>query len=84
MYVRMKCLLQTERSVCHHIVQMSRSGRRVSGRGRGSVSSLSTAKELSELERFRQNEVVMKAKIRTVIMHVRILVYLSTLTSSQG
>ena len=43
------------------------SGRRVSRRGHGSASSLPTAKELSELDKLRQNEVVMKARIRTVI-----------------
>ena len=43
------------------------SGRRVSRRGHSSASSLPTAKELSELDKLRQSEVVMKARIRTVL-----------------
>ena len=42
------------------------SRRRVSKRDHSSASSLPTAKELSELDKLRQGEVVMKARIRTV------------------
>jgi hypothetical protein len=45
-------------------VLMSR--RRVSRRGHSSAGSLPTAKELSDLDKLRQSEVVMKARIRTV------------------
>ena len=49
------------------------SRRRVSRRGHSSASSLPTAKELSELDKLRQSEVVMKARIRTVIHYTSAL-----------
>ena len=40
------------------------SGRRVSRRGQQSANSLPTSRERSELERLRQSEVALKARIR--------------------
>ena len=52
------------------------SRRRVSRRSHSSASSLPTAKELSELDKLRQSEVVMKARIRTVIHYTSALTIL--------